>query len=160
MSEARIWSVVRSASQIQNNMTQVSPKSVGLEAYWRFNEGQGNVFEDATGQRSYFDYFCYSYHGLTVFYLQIRLLNGNSNKFNRICTYEKYISITINSNSNSACLSHSFRPVAMMKTFFNEWNATYVSLQRNDYLSGDVKKFNLTHDANGIEEMKLRWLLL
>jgi signal transduction histidine kinase len=46
MSEARIWSVVRSASQIQNNMTQVSPKSVGLEAYWRFNEGQGNVFED------------------------------------------------------------------------------------------------------------------
>ena len=50
MSEARIWSVVRSASQIQNNMTQVSPKSVGLEAYWRFNEGQGNVFEDATGK--------------------------------------------------------------------------------------------------------------
>lgn len=50
MSEARIWSVVRSASQIQNNMTQVSPKSVGLEAYWRFNEGEGNVFEDATGK--------------------------------------------------------------------------------------------------------------
>lgn len=50
MSEARIWSVVRSASQIQNSMTQVSPKSVGLEAYWRFNEGQGNVFEDATGK--------------------------------------------------------------------------------------------------------------
>lgn len=23
---------------------------------------------------------------------------------------------------------------------FNEWNATYVSLQRNDYLSGNVKK--------------------
>lgn len=22
---------------------------------------------------------------------------------------------------------------------FNEWNATYVSLQRNDYLSGNVK---------------------
>ena len=50
LSEARIWSVVRTASQIQNNMTQVSPKSVGLEAYWRFNEGQGNVFEDATGK--------------------------------------------------------------------------------------------------------------
>lgn len=50
MSEARIWSVARSASQIQNNMTQVSPKSTGLEAYWRFNEGEGNVFEDATGK--------------------------------------------------------------------------------------------------------------
>ena len=50
MSEARIWSVARSASQIQNNMTQVSPKSAGLEAYWRFNEGSGNTFEDATGK--------------------------------------------------------------------------------------------------------------
>ena len=40
---------------------------------------------------------------------------------------------------------------------FNEWNATYVSLQRNDYLSGNVKKFNLTHDANGIggDEIKM-----
>lgn len=25
-------------------------KSPGLEAYWRFNEGKGNVFEDATGK--------------------------------------------------------------------------------------------------------------
>ncbi len=50
ISEARIWSVCRTASQIQNNMTQVSPKSTGLEAYWRFNEGEGNVFEDATGK--------------------------------------------------------------------------------------------------------------
>ena len=36
--------------QIQNNMTITSPKSPGLEAYWRFNEGKGNVFEDATGK--------------------------------------------------------------------------------------------------------------
>lgn len=33
---------------------------------------------------------------------------------------------------------------------FNEWTATYVSLQRQDYLSGDVKKFNLNHDASGV----------
>lgn len=32
----------------------------------------------------------------------------------------------------------------------NEWNATYVSLQRNDYLVGNIKKFNLTHDAEGV----------
>lgn len=50
MSEARIWSVVRTELQIQNNMTVVSPKSPGLEAYWRFNEGKGNVFEDVTGK--------------------------------------------------------------------------------------------------------------
>ena len=32
-----------------------------------------------------------------------------------------------------------------------------MSLQRNDYLSGNVKKFNLTHDANGIggDEIKM-----
>lgn len=33
---------------------------------------------------------------------------------------------------------------------FNEWTATYVSLQRQDYLSGDVKEFKLSHDASGI----------
>lgn len=49
MTEARIWSVCRTEAQIQNNMTSVSPKSQGLEAYWRFNEGQGNSFEDLTG---------------------------------------------------------------------------------------------------------------
>lgn len=32
----------------------------------------------------------------------------------------------------------------------DEWNATYVYLQRNDFLVGNVKTFNLTHDANGI----------
>lgn len=50
MSEARIWSVCRSEVQIQNNMTLTSPKSPGLEAYWKFNEGSGNVFEDLTGK--------------------------------------------------------------------------------------------------------------
>lgn len=50
MSEARIWSVARTANQIQNNMTVTSPKSPGLEAYWKFNEGKGNVFQDATGK--------------------------------------------------------------------------------------------------------------
>lgn len=50
VSEARIWSVCRSEVQIQNNMTITSPKSPGLEAYWKFNEGKGNVFEDATGK--------------------------------------------------------------------------------------------------------------
>lgn len=33
---------------------------------------------------------------------------------------------------------------------FNEWNATYVSLQRQDYLSGDIKNFKLSHDATGV----------
>ena len=67
---------------------------------------------------------------MTVFYLQINLPNGNSNNL-IVCTYEKYISITINSNSTRlVCPVH---------------------------LSGNVKKFNLTHDANGIggDEIKM-----
>lgn len=49
VSEARIWSVCRTETQIKNNMTMTSPNTKGLEAYWRMNEGEGNVFEDCTG---------------------------------------------------------------------------------------------------------------
>lgn len=58
VSQVRIWSVARNAAQISNSMTQVSPKSTGLEAYWRMDEGKTEeredgtytVFEDATGK--------------------------------------------------------------------------------------------------------------
>lgn len=49
VAEGRIWSVCRTESQIQNNMTTVSPQSEGLEAYWRFNDGSGSTFNDCTG---------------------------------------------------------------------------------------------------------------
>ena len=48
-SELRIWSVCRTEAQIQNNMTTTSAKSKDLVAYWRMNEGSGNVFEDCSG---------------------------------------------------------------------------------------------------------------
>lgn len=58
VSQVRIWSVARNAAQIANSMTQVSPKSTGLEAYWRMDEGKTEersdgtytVFEDVTGK--------------------------------------------------------------------------------------------------------------
>lgn len=58
VSQVRIWSVARNAAQIQNSMTQVSPKATGLEAYWRMDEGKTEqredgtytIFEDATGK--------------------------------------------------------------------------------------------------------------
>ena len=50
VSEARLWSVARTATQIQNSITQVSPRSSGLEAYWKLNEGEGKDFADATGK--------------------------------------------------------------------------------------------------------------
>ena len=49
VSEARVWAVARSAADLKNNVCWVDPLTDGLVAYWRFNEGKGNVFEDATG---------------------------------------------------------------------------------------------------------------
>ena len=47
--EMRIWSVARTAAQIQNNMISTSVKSQNLMGYWRMNEGSGNIFQDLTG---------------------------------------------------------------------------------------------------------------
>lgn len=49
LNEVRLWSKALNETQIQNNMTVVSPTSAGLEAYWKMNEGEGNFFKDATG---------------------------------------------------------------------------------------------------------------
>ncbi|MGM9753561.1 MAG: BT_3987 domain-containing protein [Candidatus Cryptobacteroides sp.] len=49
-SEVRLWSKVRSASQIQDNMYSVDPHSEGLELYWKCDEGEGNVIKDYTGK--------------------------------------------------------------------------------------------------------------
>lgn len=48
-SEVRLWSVARTESQIADNMYAVDPKSEGLVAYWRCNEGEGTVIHDVTG---------------------------------------------------------------------------------------------------------------
>lgn len=52
--EARIWSVCRTASQIANNITSVSPDSEGLEGYWRISKAtydeDTKSFEDLTGK--------------------------------------------------------------------------------------------------------------
>ncbi len=49
LNEVRLWSKALNETQIQNNMTVVSPNSDGLEVYWKMNEGEGNFFKDATG---------------------------------------------------------------------------------------------------------------
>jgi hypothetical protein len=49
ISELRIWTVQRTAEQIANNPYEVAPDSPGLVAYWKFNEGAGNVITDHTG---------------------------------------------------------------------------------------------------------------
>lgn len=49
ISELRIWAVQRTKEQIASNMYSVNPTTPGLLAYWKFNEGSGNVINDATG---------------------------------------------------------------------------------------------------------------
>lgn len=49
LSEFRFWTKAISQSQIQNYMFAIDPETPGLEAYWKMNEGSGNVFNDATG---------------------------------------------------------------------------------------------------------------
>ena len=48
MSEFRIWSVVRSQSEISHNIWAVNPKAEGLVHYWKMNDGPGSTtFKDA-----------------------------------------------------------------------------------------------------------------
>ena len=41
--EVRIWNVIRSQEEIYRNMYDVDPQTTGLKAYWKFNEGKGNI---------------------------------------------------------------------------------------------------------------------
>lgn len=48
-SEIRLWTVARTASEIQNNMYGIDPKTSGLFAYWKSNENTGSDIKDQTG---------------------------------------------------------------------------------------------------------------
>lgn len=49
MAELRVWDRALSAGEIQLGICGVDPKSEGLVAYWKMNEGEGYKFFDATG---------------------------------------------------------------------------------------------------------------
>ncbi|WP_428656082.1 LamG domain-containing protein [Runella sp.] len=50
MDELRLWNVVRTQAQIQENMNNTIPNnSSGLVAYYKFDEGTGSTTADATG---------------------------------------------------------------------------------------------------------------
>ncbi|MGM9812844.1 MAG: BT_3987 domain-containing protein [Muribaculaceae bacterium] len=49
MSELRLWRKARTQNEIVNNMYLCDPTSDGLVFYFKFNEGSGNTFIDATG---------------------------------------------------------------------------------------------------------------
>ncbi len=49
ISEAKVWSKALSQSEISNGICGVDPKSAGLIAYWKFNEGTGDTATDISG---------------------------------------------------------------------------------------------------------------
>jgi hypothetical protein len=52
MDELRFWKVARTQAEIADNMnSQISPKTKGLVAYWRMDEGSGQFAFDATHKR-------------------------------------------------------------------------------------------------------------
>lgn len=48
ISECRIWNVVRTQEEIAKNPYDVDPSSPGLVAYWKFDEGAGDIIHDRT----------------------------------------------------------------------------------------------------------------
>jgi len=46
ISDVRVWSVARTAAQIQNNLLGVAPNSAGLVGNWILNEGAGQAVND------------------------------------------------------------------------------------------------------------------
>lgn len=54
MTEVRIWSKALTPEELlaENHFYEVDPKAEGLEAYWKFTEGQGNTIADATGHNN------------------------------------------------------------------------------------------------------------
>ncbi len=52
--EVRIWNVARTEQQIEANMNQsVAADSAGLAAYWKFDEGQGDIAHDSTSNQNH-----------------------------------------------------------------------------------------------------------
>ena len=50
ISEARVWKKALTQNEIQNNMCYISPDNYkDLVAYWRFNEGEGSIIKDWSG---------------------------------------------------------------------------------------------------------------
>ncbi|HJG11092.1 MAG: DUF1735 domain-containing protein [Bacteroides sp.] len=50
ISEVRVWKKALTQNEIQNNMCYISPDYYqDMVAYWRFNEGEGSVIKDWTG---------------------------------------------------------------------------------------------------------------
>lgn len=49
IAEVRVWDRALSVTEMKEGICNVAKNSNGLRAYWKFDEGQGHIFHDATG---------------------------------------------------------------------------------------------------------------
>ena len=49
IAEMRLWDRALSVTEMKEGVCNVPADSEGLRAYWKFNEGEGHIFHDATG---------------------------------------------------------------------------------------------------------------
>ena len=56
IAEARLWDRALSSGEMQLGICGVDPNSEGLIGYWKFNEGTGHVFHDATSNGYHLDW--------------------------------------------------------------------------------------------------------
>ena len=49
IAEVRIWNRALSVTEMKEGVCNVPSDSDGLVAYWKFDEGEGHLFHDATG---------------------------------------------------------------------------------------------------------------
>ncbi len=49
IAEIRLWNRALTTGELKVGLCGVDPKSEGLVAYWKLNEGEGHIFNDATG---------------------------------------------------------------------------------------------------------------
>lgn len=49
IAEMRVWNRALTSGEIKLGLCGVDPKSEGLLAYWKMNEGEGHIFHDCTG---------------------------------------------------------------------------------------------------------------
>ncbi|MBI5963133.1 MAG: SH3 domain-containing protein [Chloroflexi bacterium] len=52
MDEFRLWNTLRTADEIQQNTSGNVSGQNGLNCYWRFNEGTGNIIKDLSGNNN------------------------------------------------------------------------------------------------------------
>ena len=127
MSEFRVWSVARTEQQIRDNYNrEVASNSIGLEIYYKFNQGTANG--NNTGLTTLTDSTSNNYHGT----LQGMGLSGSSSNFvNGVTLYNLINSFDDNiaslDTSNVTSMNYMFYYVTVFNRDISKWDVSLVT---------------------------------